>query len=96
VMRPQYGPAGDIDARAVYLFHCASTNCYGITLDPSGANLPDQGCAKGWQRKSEFPLGVREALPAPMNPEPILRGIAADGYFIWREGPVMNPSGTSQ
>jgi hypothetical protein len=47
--KPQFGPAGDNDARAAYLFLCPLTNCYGITLDKSGANLPDQGCDAGWQ-----------------------------------------------
>ena len=95
-MNAIFGPAGDVDAQAAYLFLCPHTNCYGVTLDPTGKNLPSQGCEQGWQLQGEFPLGVQEALPAPMNPEPVIRGIAANGYFVWREGPVRNPFGTSQ
>jgi hypothetical protein len=59
------------------------------------ANLPDQGCEAGWQLQAEFPLGIREAIPAPMDPEPVIRGIKSNGYFVWRERPVHNPSGSS-
>lgn len=93
---PMFGPAGDDDARPAYLFLCRHTNCYGVTLDATGANLPPQGCDEGWELQTQFPLGVREALPAPMDPEPVLRGITARGYFVWREGPVRNPCGTTQ
>jgi hypothetical protein len=72
------------------------TNCYDITLDNSGANLPDQGCDEGWQLQAEFPLGIREAIPAPLDPESVIRGIKANGYFVRRESPVRNPSGTAQ
>jgi len=88
--------ANDVDAWAAYLFFCPLTNRYGITLDRSGSNLPQQGCEAGWQLQAEFPLGVHEALPAPMDPEPVLRSIKSIGYFVWREGPVRNPRGTSQ
>jgi hypothetical protein len=95
-IKESFGPAGDQDARAAYLFFCPFTNRYGVTLDKSGSNLPQQGCDAGWQLQAEFPLGVHEALPAPMDPEPVLRGIRAVGYFVWREGPVRTPRGTSQ
>jgi hypothetical protein len=95
-MKEPYGPAGDVDARAAYLFFCPSTNRYGVTLDKSGSNLPQQGCDAGWQLQAEFPLGIHEALPVPMDPEPVLRGIKSVGYFVWRESPVRNPRGTSQ
>ena len=95
-MREIFGPAGEQDARAAYLFFCPSTNRYGVTLDKFGSNLPQQGGDAGWQLQVKFPLGIHEALPAPMDPEPVLRGIMAVGYFVWRAGPVRNPRGTSQ
>ena len=85
-----------MDARAAYLFFCPSTNRYGVTLDESGSNLPQQGCDVGWQLQAEFSLGIHEALPVAMDPEPVLRGIKSVGYFVWRGGPVRNPRGTSQ
>jgi len=95
VMKQPFGPARETDASGAYLFLCPLTNCYAITLDKSGANLPDQECDLGWQLQAEFPLGIREAIPAPMDPEPVIRSIKAVGYFVWREGPVRNPSGTA-
>ena len=95
-MKEPNGPAGDLEARSAYLFFCPSTNRYGVTLDESGSNLPQQGGDAGWQLQAEFSLGIHEALPVPMDPEPVLRGIKSVGYFVWREGPVRNPRGTSQ
>src|SRR5262245_25960750 len=90
LMKQLFGPAGDNDARGAYLFLCPHTNCYGITLDRSGANLLDQGCNAGWQFQAEFPLGICEVFPAPMDPEPVIRGIKANGFkangfFVWSE-----------
>jgi hypothetical protein len=43
----------------------------------------------------QFELGVHEAVPAAMNPEPILRGIRANGYYVWSDA-SGSPSGTTQ
>jgi hypothetical protein len=48
----------------------------------------------GWEFDKEFALGVREAMPVHIAPEPVLRGLEADGFFVWRDG--SNPKGTSQ
>jgi len=36
--------------------------------------------------RDKFRLGVREPMPASIEPEPVIRGIAADGYYVWRRG----------
>jgi hypothetical protein len=39
-------------------------------------------------------LGQRLAVPAPIMPEPILKGIADVGYYVWRgwsDGPWKRP-----
>ena len=46
--------------------------------------------------REEFQLGVQHPVPAAIAPEPILRGIAAQGYYIWRGGYEGQPKGTSQ
>ena len=87
------GPAGDIDNSPAYLFRCG--HLLAVSLDPTGSNLPDEGCYVGWKRVADFALGVREPVPAAMSPEPILRGIRAYGYYVWSESSAR-PTGTNQ
>ena len=88
-----FGTGGDIDARPAHLFRCG--NLYAVSLDPTGSNIPGDGCYEGWEHVSEFELGVHEAVPAAMNPEPIIRGIRANGYYVWSHT-SGNPTGTTQ
>ena len=87
------GPAGDIDNTPAHLFRCGPL--LAVSLDPTGSNLPDGKCYEGWKRVADFPLGVREPVPAAMNPEPILRGIRVYGYYVWSEASAR-PTGTTQ
>jgi hypothetical protein len=81
------------DAQQAYLFQCGDNGLFAVSLDASGENLPRGACAEGWRLKVAFLLGVREPVPASISPEPILRGVRAVGYYVWREG---MPHGTSQ
>jgi hypothetical protein len=81
------------EAVEAYLFQCDDSGLYAVSLDASGRNLPRNACAEGWCFRAAFALGVRDAVPASIPPEPILRGIRDLGYYIWREG---RPHGTSQ
>ena len=87
-------PGLDDDSRLAYLFQCGASDLQAVTLDPAGTNLPTD-CLAGWKLVQEFSLGVREIVPLPIAPEPIIRGIKAEGYYIWRNAP-SNPRGTSQ
>jgi len=90
--RRVYTSGGD-DASSAYLFRaCNDRMTWGVTHDALGMNLPP--IAGGWQLEREFALGVREAMPIQATPEPVLRGLYADGYFVGREH--SNPPGTSQ
>jgi len=57
---PVYGPAGDVDARPAHLFRCG--DLFAVSLDPTGSNIPLNGCYEQWEHVSEFELGVRESL----------------------------------
>jgi hypothetical protein len=81
------------DATTAFLFQCGERNLFAISHDRRGANIPTGECPEGWLLRNTFGLGVREPVPAAIEPEPILRGIAANGYFIWRAGAMF---GTSQ
>jgi hypothetical protein len=85
-------PAHD-DATTAYLFQCGASDVFAVSHDETGANIPSTNCAEWWLLRKKFLLGVREPVPAEIEPEPILRGIAANGYFIWRAGTMH---GTSQ
>jgi hypothetical protein len=92
-MEQDLGPALSVDSRKAYLFQSEGTDWLAVALEPAGDLLPrDKG---PWTMKLPFWLGVHEALPFEADPEPILRGIVANGYFAWREGHTL-PFGTSQ
>lgn len=87
--------SGDDDTTRAYLFKTVSNpSTFAVTRDRIGSNLPAQDTGGGWIFDREFALGVREVMPIKVAPEPVLRGLAANGYFVWCEG--SNPVGTSQ
>ena len=84
------------DSTIAYLFQSDDSDLFAVTIDEVGLNLPREIGLGSWQLQMAFPLGVREPMPRALNPEPVLRGIRNVGYYIWQEGKVRNPSGTSQ
>jgi hypothetical protein len=66
----------------------------GVSLRSDGADLPNQPDGS-WIMLADFRLGVHDAVPAAIDPEPILRGVKAQGYYIW-PAKRMQPLGTSQ
>ena len=74
------------DATTAYLFQCGESDLFAVSHDKAGANIPRHECAEGWRLRKTFLLGVREPVPFEIEPEPILTGMAANGYFIWRRG----------
>jgi hypothetical protein len=95
MIRAQFGLAGDVDASMAHLFKCDAEPLFAVSVDETGSNLPRRSCPVGWQYVEPFALGVHEAMPRALDPEPVLRGLRAVGYYIWREG-YRNPSGTTQ
>lgn len=83
---PQFGPAGDVDATEAYLFECESELLFAVSRDRTGANLPLQNCPVGWRLKEAFALGIREAMPRAVDPEPVLRGLRSGGYLRLARG----------
>ncbi len=87
--------SGDHDATQADLFRAESDRAlHAVTRDPSGGNLPPADASGGWVSAGAFALGVWEAMPVHIAPEPVLRGLMADGYFVWRDD--GRPMGTSQ
>ena len=81
------------DATTAFLFQCGKSDLFAVSRDRTGANIPRVECPDGWLLRTAFKLGIHEPVPVAIEPEPILRGVAADGYFIWRSGTMH---GTTQ
>jgi hypothetical protein len=82
-------------SRTAYLFQCEGEDLYAVSHDITGANIPRSPCTQGWRLCESFELGRRRAVPAPVMAEPILRGIADVGYYVWRgwsEDPPKRPA----
>jgi hypothetical protein len=73
------------DATTAYLFQCGDEELFAVSTDKAGEVIPRSSCAQGWQLRQEFQLGRQDLVPAPIEPEPIIRGINAKGYYIWRD-----------
>jgi hypothetical protein len=73
------------DTRTAYLFQCDSEELFAVSRDKAGANIPRSSCTQGWLLRQEFVLGTQDPVPAPIEPEPIMRGINEKGYYIWRD-----------
>jgi hypothetical protein len=80
------------DAREAFLFVSDDERYYGIALEREGSALPSN---HGWKFCQPIWLGVQEALPVAIDPEPVLRGLKASGYFTWSRHRT-EPFGTAQ
>jgi hypothetical protein len=68
------------DLRTAYLFQCGSGDLFAVSHDKTGGAIPSSSCSSGWQLRQNFQLGMQDPLLAPIEPESIIRGIAAEGY----------------
>jgi hypothetical protein len=78
-----------------YLFQCEGEDLYAVSHDITGSNIPRSPCTLGWRLCEEFQLAPHLPVPAPILPDPILKGIADVGYYIWRgwsSGPSERPA----
>ena len=66
-----------------YLFQRQETDLFAVSLDKSAAALPPLGNDQRWLLREEFRLGLLYPMPVPMEPDKVLRGIEANGYFLF-------------
>ena len=76
-----------------YLFLRLENGHYAVSNDPSGVNLPPAACLSGWRYIRALDPDVNAPLPFAANPEPILRALQDDGY--WVAGETGETDGTS-
>ena len=77
-----------------HLFLCLENGHYAVSNDPRGANLPQAACLSGWKYIRAIEPDVNAPLPFAANPEPILRALRDNGY--WVAGETGETHGTSQ
>jgi hypothetical protein len=69
-----------------YLFECEGDGgLLAVSLEPLGLNIPVNACFEGWRMREAFQLGVHEPMLVAIDPERMLQGIRARGYYIWRQ-----------
>lgn len=76
-----YGPAGDEDAQVACMFLSLGGGHYGLSKNRTGSNLPSEDAP--WNFVRNIALGVKEGLPFPGNPEPVLASLKAKGFYVW-------------
>jgi hypothetical protein len=74
------------DPQTAYLFQCGDEQLFAVSSEIAGDVIPRSICTQGWLLRQEFKLGAHEPLPAAIQCEPVIRGIDAKGYYIWRVG----------
>jgi hypothetical protein len=82
----------DDGAQQALLFQERGSGRKAITREP--LQLPPSDL--GWELVQTFSLGVQHVMPIDMDPEPVLRGISADGYYVWDTDALPQPSSTGQ
>lgn len=82
----------DLGGRPAFLF--GAGNMRGVTLDSSGANLPQVD--EAWQLLRCFTLGVRDVGVSGLNPEAIIRAIRTRGSCVWQQTSTPQGESTSQ
>src|SRR6185295_15541654 len=73
------------EARTAYLFQCHTEELFAVSPDKTGGNIQRSSCTQGWQLRQVFQLGTQDPVPAPIDPDPKIRGIMDKGYYIWRD-----------
>lgn len=94
MIRKMYGAALDVDSTPAFLFESNDRRWLAVSLERDGRNIPFSSGGP-WRPRAEFELGVHEVMPVPIDPEPILRGLRAKGYFVWPAHRTL-PFGTAQ
>ncbi len=88
-------PIPEGDAQRAYLFRCqGDEDLRAISVDPTARNINTRQCVTRWLPEGEIVVGVQEALPLALNPEPVLRGLRNTGYYVWKA--PSGPTGTTQ
>jgi len=85
----------DDEAQRAYLFRCeGDAELHAISLDVTARNIKTRQCLTSWVLEGEVVVGVHEALPLALSPEPVLRGLRHAGFYVWKA--PSGPHATTQ
>jgi hypothetical protein len=87
------GNEEELGGKPAFLF--GSGDLLAVSLDSSGANLPAAPSGQ-WQLVRYFTLGVRNPGVGGVNPEVIISGIHAQGYYLWKPSPIARGEPTGE
>jgi hypothetical protein len=72
-------------ALSVFLFQCADTDLYALTLYRSGDNVPAGACGEGtWQFKARLLLTKQSLDTLPLDAVAAMDQLTQHGYFLAR------------
>jgi hypothetical protein len=81
-------------SKRAYLFLCLHNRHYAVSDRSDGNNLPKDPCFSDWKYIRALKLDVNAPLPFAADPEPILRALRDEGY--WIAGKTGQTHGTAQ
>src|SRR5215510_14479225 len=74
---------------AVYVFQCANTDLYALTLYPSDDNLPADPCQGRWCYRAQLLMNRRSLGTLPLDASKAIAELRANGIFLAQFGSAM-------
>jgi hypothetical protein len=68
----------------IHVFQCGEESLYGFTADPTGSNLPEAECSKGWVFFKKLESEPFELPRIAVDIEKVHADIAKTGYSLVR------------
>jgi hypothetical protein len=69
-------------ALRVFVFQCAESNVYALTLYRSGDNLPVDACAGSWVYRASLLLTKQSLATLPIDSDAAMAALMSDGLFL--------------
>jgi hypothetical protein len=72
-----------------FVFQCADTDLYALTLYRSGENLPTDACQGRWHYRGELMMTRQSLGTLPLNPSRAIAELRTNGLFLARFGSAI-------
>ena len=74
---------------AVYVFQCANTDLYALTLYPSSKNLPADPCQGRWWYRAQLLMNQQSLGTLPLDASKAIAELRANGIFLAQFGSAI-------